>query len=574
MPAAPIGVSSTRRTYSTIDFEEIFDTSLDVTVNNTTSSHNNSIGSSNNISTHTNSNNMNRSISAIGSRRHHSTSSALGNTNANNTITLINNNTNNNSTSSGGINNNNFKSNSAWSTESVNRPRITHWHNNNNNNETKSRKAVNTKGNIFLQRSDFSVFTKLPNYKQNAYFIQMDDDSSQLTNHRVSEVYCLACQQILPIYDHFPVIDGIFFISPLCHRSTEGYRKGGGLRVTWHTNGIQNQSVQQQQQQQQHQPQQQQQTNRTCTTNNNSNSSSSSNIGNNGSTNLVSSTNDYQCINKIALKLLAPLKIMSPPPGCLGPRQQLNSAQHNNMMSTLTSDQNSLFSASTSSSRYSVVGTSTRQGRYLHALCMNCMHTEHLVVNTHDSKRNGSDNNSNNNDNNNNNNNNNNNKSSEFKCIRCKVCSKLWSGASLLVGGLYTYDIFAAVPCCPAHLTCGSCQSRLDDFSNQSSSSIPPSSTSTTSGQIVSTSQAAIQQLSSNDLPHQYYHDQKNHTLHSMTNRIDEIHDKSSSDLTIKSYPLSYFSQYSNMIICPYCSKVDYHFVKLFEDTYEVVSCC
>ncbi|VDQ14100.1 unnamed protein product, partial [Trichobilharzia regenti] len=59
---------------------------------------------------------------------------------------------------------------SAWTNESLtNKSRISHWHNNSNNNnsnsnnnnstDTKGRKTVNTKGNIFLQRRDFNVFT-------------------------------------------------------------------------------------------------------------------------------------------------------------------------------------------------------------------------------------------------------------------------------------------------------------------------------------------------------------------------------------------------------------------------------
>nr|CAH8863324.1 unnamed protein product [Trichobilharzia regenti] len=434
--------STRRRAGSSISFDETFDTSLDATIVNNPSSNNsnNAVNSHNDIRSNNNNNNsnndttsnannhntMSRPISVIGSRRHHSTSSTLSSTNTSNTTNTMNNNNNNSIVNN---NNNNFKSSSAWTNESLtNKSRISHWHNNSNNNnsnnnnstDTKGRKTVNTKGNIFLQRRDFNVFTKLPNYKQNAYFIQMDDDSctgnedtrafllAQLTNHRVSEVYCLACQQMLPVYDHFPVIDGIFFISPLCHRSTEGYRKGGGLRVTWHTNGIQNQSIPPPPQQQQSQQQQQQQANRTSNfnnTNNNNNNNNSTNT-NNSNNNLISSTNDYQNINKIALKLLAPLKIMSPPPGCLGPRQQLNSVQHNNMINMITSDQNSLLSNSTSSSsvlsssRYSSITTSTRQGRYLHALCMNCMHTEDLISN---------------------------NKLGDVKCIRCKVCGKLWS---------------------------------------------------------------------------------------------------------------------------------------------------
>uniref|UniRef100_A0A5K4FA14 RING-CH-type domain-containing protein n=1 Tax=Schistosoma mansoni TaxID=6183 RepID=A0A5K4FA14_SCHMA len=513
---------TTRKSYSsTVNLDDLFDRSLDTTVNNNTTNNNDNNNSIGNI------NLMNRPLSAIGSRRHHSTSDGTGNISSStigcttNTTTTTTSTTNTNTAY-----HHNVKSNTTWSNDSISKSRMTHWHGNNNV-ETKMKKVVNTKGNIFLQRHDFNVFMNLPNHKQNAYFIQMDDDSctgnedtrafllAQLTNHRVSEVYCLACQEILPIYDHFPVIDGIFFISPLCHRSNEGHRKGGGLRVTWHTNGIQNQSVQQQQQQTHR-------AHNTTTTNNNDNSS----IGNH----LVSSTNDYQSINEIALKLLAPLKIISPPPGCLGPRQQLNSTQHN-MINTgaLGGGGSSQGAGSNNSnnsipSRFSTNHSSTRQCRYLHALCMNCMHSVNLVATS---------------------------QVNDFKGIRCKICSKPWSGTSLLVGGLYTYDIFAAVPCCSAHLTCGSCQSRLDNLSISSNSTLsppqpqPPPPTNTL-------------QLSLNDLPHQHqYHDPDQLSMNN--------------DLKIKSYPLNYFSQYSNLIICPYCSKVDYHFVKLFEDFYEIL---
>ncbi|CAH8615239.1 unnamed protein product [Schistosoma haematobium] len=521
---------TTRKSYSsTVNLDDLFDRSLDTTVNNNTTNNNDK---NNNVG---NTNLMNRPLSAIGSRRHHSTpdgsgnisSSTVGGTTNTTTTTTITTTTTNTSF------HHNVKSNPSWSNDSIGKSRTTHWHGNSNI-ETKMKKVVNTKGNIFLQRNDFNVFMNLPNYKQNAYFIQMDDDSctgnedtrafllAQLTNHRVSEVYCLACQQILPIYDHFPVIDGIFFISPLCHRSNEGHRKGGGLRVTWHTNGIQNQSVQQQQQ-----------THRAhnVTTNNTDNSSISNH--------LISSTNDYQSINEVALKLLAPLKIISPPPGCLGPRQQLNSTQHN-MISTGTvggagSNQGAGNNNNNSSipSRFSTNNSSTRQCRYLHALCLNCMHSENMMTTG---------------------------RVNDLKRIKCKICSKPWSGTSLLVGGLYTYDIFAAVPCCSAHLTCGSCQSRLDNLSLSSNSTISSSPSSTTTNTTTTTSTL---QLSSNDLPHQHqYHDQNQFPI----NNIDQ----SINNLTIKSYPLNYFSQYSNLIICPYCSKVDYHFVKLFEDYYEV----
>ncbi|CAH8297867.1 unnamed protein product, partial [Schistosoma turkestanicum] len=148
--------------------------------------------------------------------------------------------------------------------------------------------------------------------------------------------------------------------------------------------------------------------------------------------------------------------------------------------------------------------------------------------------------------------------------------------ASLLVGGLYTYDIFAAIPCCTAHLTCGSCQSRLDNLSmesnlNSTSTSSPMSASTTAS----TTTPTATSQFTSNSLPHhQHYQDSPTPPpppAHLQSVNTNNETPDPSNNLTIHSYPLNYFSQYSNLIICPYCSKVDYHFVKLFEDFYEVV---
>ncbi|VDO11055.1 unnamed protein product [Rodentolepis nana] len=86
------------------------------------------------------------------------------------------------------------------------------------------------------RRMSFSVPT-LQAWKRNGYFIQLEDDSCtgnedtrafvlcQLTGHGASEVSCLACGRLLPVYDHFPLLDGALFLSPICHR-------GGLQRLT------------------------------------------------------------------------------------------------------------------------------------------------------------------------------------------------------------------------------------------------------------------------------------------------------------------------------------------------------
>ncbi|XP_005109542.1 headcase protein homolog [Aplysia californica] len=83
---------------------------------------------------------------------------------------------------------------------------------------------------------------------------------------------------------------------------------------------------------------------------------------------------------------------------------------------------------------------------------------------------------------------------------KCSACKKPWDGSSLVVGTLYTYDIFAAMPCCQKRLTCKHCRRAVIDISNG----------------------------------------------------------------------LDYFSQYSRMIICPYCKANDYHFIKSISETYSI----
>ena len=36
--------------------------------------------------------------------------------------------------------------------------------------------------------------------------------------------------------------------------------------------------------------------------------------------------------------------------------------------------------------------------------------------------------------------------------IHCRYCLKAWTGAHLILGTMYSYDIFAATPCCSERL--------------------------------------------------------------------------------------------------------------------------
>lgn len=59
--------------------------------------------------------------------------------------------------------------------------------------------------------------------------------------------------------------------------------------------------------------------------------------------------------------------------------------------------------------------------------------------------------------------------------LRCRWCSSAWDGSSLVLGTMYSYDIFAAMPCCTERLKCNSCakplllpHQRLNFFSDYS----------------------------------------------------------------------------------------------------------
>uniref|UniRef100_T1ILC9 Headcase middle domain-containing protein n=1 Tax=Strigamia maritima TaxID=126957 RepID=T1ILC9_STRMM len=61
--------------------------------------------------------------------------------------------------------------------------------------------------------------------------------------------------------------------------------------------------------------------------------------------------------------------------------------------------------------------------------------------------------------------------------IRCRYCYGPWDGSSLILGTMYSYDIFAATPCCGERLKCNNChrqvmmpEQRLAFFSDYSHS--------------------------------------------------------------------------------------------------------
>lgn len=61
------------------------------------------------------------------------------------------------------------------------------------------------------------------------------------------------------------------------------------------------------------------------------------------------------------------------------------------------------------------------------------------------------------------------------RAIRCRYCTQQWDGSSLVLGTMYSYDIFAAMPCCTERIKCNSCYKpvlhpaqRLNYFSDYS----------------------------------------------------------------------------------------------------------
>lgn len=65
-----------------------------------------------------------------------------------------------------------------------------------------------------------------------------------------------------------------------------------------------------------------------------------------------------------------------------------------------------------------------------------------------------------------------------WNCVlKCRGCNRRWDGSHLILGSMYAYDIFAAIPCCISRLRCNNCSQlvissakRLEFFSEFSQS--------------------------------------------------------------------------------------------------------
>ncbi|CAI9729204.1 Hypothetical predicted protein [Octopus vulgaris] len=98
-------------------------------------------------------------------------------------------------------------------------------------------------GSIFKRRNDLSAFKNLRRYKQNPYYIKMEDECSHgnddtrifvlstLSIHKMGSLPCVLCRCELPVFDRYPLIDGTLFLSP------EPYQKNT-VKETAHVNSI------------------------------------------------------------------------------------------------------------------------------------------------------------------------------------------------------------------------------------------------------------------------------------------------------------------------------------------------
>lgn len=97
------------------------------------------------------------------------------------------------------------------------------------------------------------------------------------------------------------------------------------------------------------------------------------------------------------------------------------------------------------------------------------------------------------------------------RTIRCRFCTQEWDGSSLVLGTMYSYDVFAAMPCCTERIKVS-----------------PP----TCLGVFISNLFLLFQ---CNTCFKPVLHPQQR---------------------------LNFFSDYSHMVPCPHCRSVETHFVK------------
>lgn len=97
------------------------------------------------------------------------------------------------------------------------------------------------------------------------------------------------------------------------------------------------------------------------------------------------------------------------------------------------------------------------------------------------------------------------------RAIRCRFCLQQWDGSSLVLGTMYSYDVFAAMPCCTERIKVSQMRNRWWKKTNR------------------------LVWLQCNSCLKPVLHPQQR---------------------------LNFFSDYSHMVPCPHCRTLDTHFVK------------
>ncbi|CAI2313995.1 unnamed protein product [Caenorhabditis sp. 36 PRJEB53466] len=88
--------------------------------------------------------------------------------------------------------------------------------------------TVRVNGSVFHKRTDYeNLLSVIPRSKFNGIHIKMEDDCPQggddvrlcllksLGAHNLRSVNCVQCKDELKVYDKYPLIDGVFYISPV-----------------------------------------------------------------------------------------------------------------------------------------------------------------------------------------------------------------------------------------------------------------------------------------------------------------------------------------------------------------------
>lgn len=202
-----------------------------------------------------------------------------------------------------------------------------------------------------------SAFARLHPQRLNAYNIKLEEDGphgdddtryfvlNNLTAYRATSVECVLCGSALAVYDRYPLIDGVFFLSPVDH-TQRGMDSSAGA----------------------------------------------SGSGGGGASNAHSQTGPAAASGGVTTST-----------ACGGARA------------------------------FPVAHPSdaSRGTVYLHAVCMMCTEGRSAIV-------------------------------------RCRDCNTVWDGRVLMLGSMYTYDVFAATICCRARLACNRCQKPVVDPNSNS----------------------------------------------------------------------------------------------------------